>query len=155
MGNAPADDIDRAADGLTAEEQHCGAAQNLDPFRRERIDGHTMVGRGVGNVQRTQSIGQYADAFTLEAAQNRARCAGRERGGRHAWLAGQRVTDLSARLAHQFLAGDGGQAGNDIDLVDEVCGHHDLVVHFGIDSRALGAGSLCPGQTGDHAGSQQ
>ena len=71
--NALVDHVHRAADRLTAVQQHGGAAQDLDTLGCERIDRRRMVDRGVRNIRRSDPIDKHAHALALEAAQHRTR----------------------------------------------------------------------------------
>ena len=104
--NSLVDDIDRAADRLAAEQQHGGAAQNLDALGGESIDRNGVVIRGIRRVDRTDAVDQHLDAFAREPAQDRARGAGREAACRDAGLAVEDFADLAIEIALQFLALD-------------------------------------------------
>ena len=103
--NAAVDHVDRAADRLAAEQQHRGPVKHLDALGGQRVDGHRMVGRGVGHVDRADAVGQHPDALALEAAQHRARRARarrRSRTRRAAWRACRRAA-AEARAAARRL----------------------------------------------------
>ncbi len=72
------DDVDDAADRRRPEQQRGRPAQHFDALRQQRVNGHGMVNRGIRYVDRTDAIGQHADALALKAAQNRARGIGAE-----------------------------------------------------------------------------
>ncbi len=103
--DAAVEDVDRAADRLAAEQEHGGAAQHFDALRRQRLDRHGVVSRGIRDVERAEAVGQHAHALALKTAQHRARRTRAERGGRHARHLGQRFADLAAHVAHQLVAG--------------------------------------------------
>ena len=102
--NPAVEQIDRSADRLAAEQQHGGAAENLDAFDGQRIDRHSMVGGRVRCIDRPDAVGQDADSLARKAAEYGARSTGGKAGCRHARLARQRVANLSSHVARQFVA---------------------------------------------------
>jgi hypothetical protein len=115
--------------------------QHLDPLSGERIDRDGVVGRGIGDVDRADAVGQHAHALALEAAQHRPRRARAERGGRNARQPRQRVADLRADVADQPFAGQHRGAGQDVQIAQEV-GRHDDVLRLLLMEVIAGAASL-------------
>ncbi len=70
QGNAFRNDVDRAADGLTAVKQHRRPAQHFDPVGGQRIDTDRMIGGGIGHVERPKPVREDPDTLALKAAQD-------------------------------------------------------------------------------------
>ena len=115
--NSLVDHIDRAPDRLAAEQHHSRSAQDFDTLGRERVDGHSVVGRGIGDVDRTEPVDQHADPVAREAAQDGARGAWRKSGRRNTRQFGKHFADLSGHLALQFKRFDHRCPGEQVELL--------------------------------------
>ena len=62
--------VDRAADGVAAEQQNRGAVEHVDMIDRERVEDDGVVDRDIRGVKRPDPVGQHANPITTEAAQN-------------------------------------------------------------------------------------
>ena len=138
--DATVDDVDRTADRLSAEDQHGRTAQHLDPLGSEWIDRDGMVGRGIGYVDRPDPIIEDTDPLARKAAQDGARCTGREAGRRYPGLRGEDVADLRFEVAGEFLALDDRCAGKQVEPLDEVAGDDDAIVFLLRGRRGRGGG---------------
>ena len=123
--DALVDDVDRTADGLAPVEKDRGAAQDFDALGGQRLDRDGVVGRRVRHVDRPDPVDQDLDPLAFEAAQHRARGAGREAGRGDARLLGEDFADLAVHLALQFAPFDQRGAGEDVELLEARRGHDD------------------------------
>ena len=104
-----------------------------------------MVGRGVRRVDRADSIDEDPHAVALEAAQDRARGAGRKAGCRNARHTGQHFADLALEIALQLVAAEHRSARQHVETFEAARAHDDhvvveVVVVGGIPDRLLGSG---------------
>ena len=144
--------VDRAADRLTAEQQHRGAAQDFDALDGQRVDGDRMVGGGVRRVDRSDTVGQNLDALARKAAEDGTRCAGGEARRRNARLAGQRVSDLAANVARQLVALEHRDVAEDVEAADIGRGDDDRVAGMNIVIAAGGGAILRESGRGEEKG---
>src|SRR5690606_5476114 len=68
--NTLVEHVDDAADSRRAIEQRGRAANDFDALRSDWIDGDSVIGGGVGHIDRADAVRQHADALALEAAQD-------------------------------------------------------------------------------------
>ncbi len=85
-----------------------------------------MIGRGVGHVDRADPVDQHLDPLAREAAQNRARGAGREARRRDARDLGQHFPELPVEIALQFHAFHDRGAREHVELLEARGGDHDF-----------------------------
>ena len=131
-GNTLVDDVDRAADGLTAVEEHGGSAQDLDPFRRQRVDGRRMVGGGVRDVDGPDPVDQHANTLASKAAQDRPRGTGRETGRGDARKGRENFAKLAIQITLQFGPFDDAGAGQNVELGEPFDGDDNFAIRSDI-----------------------
>ena len=114
--NALVDHVDRAADRLAAVKQHGGATQNLDPLDGQRVDADRVIVRGVRCVERADPVAHHPDALSAEAANHRARSAGREAAARNPGQILENLAHLTVHVSLQFDPFDDRGAGKHVEL---------------------------------------
>jgi hypothetical protein len=130
--------VHHAAHGGRSEQQGGRPAQHLDPLRQQRVNDDRVIDRRVRYVDRTDTVGQHANAFALKAAQDRARCVRAEGRCGNARLSRQRLADRGAQLARQFLAGQDRCALQHVGLaLPDGRGNDDLAGGGGTGRRGL------------------
>ena len=92
-------DVDQAAHRVRSVEQRRGAANDLDPLGRVRVDGHAVIAGLAGEVAGSDAVLQNQHAVAVEAADYGAAGSGAEAPAGDARFLAQRVAQASLRVA--------------------------------------------------------
>ena len=113
-GNAVVDGVDDAADRLAAVAQRRRAADHLDSLRRQRIDRNSVVRTDVGDIEAADAVFERAHPIRIESANDGPAGSGCEAAAGHAGSVRERIREIGATGAQDFVAVDGFDDGREL-----------------------------------------